>query len=186
MVFVCVFCFWLGENSTIGASCSHIIEPSCKICGFGIWCAIWMSTDYHRELQDVTGVNLFFTHGTRWSGELALPPANTGLNAAPQTETGPFFPPVAWVNGKSHIPTIPGWSSVLHLKAYLTFHSSIHSPWACSKTLSPAKISFWQTMKWIKGHTWPLSCSLGDQTHFQGQELLTGLFNPQGETRHWR
>lgn len=56
------------------------------------------------------------------------------LNAASQTETGPF-PPVAWVNGKSHIPTmtqttIPGWSSVLHLKAYLTFHSSIHSPWA--------------------------------------------------------
>lgn len=56
------------------------------------------------------------------------------LNTASQTEAGPF-PPVAWVNGKFHIPTMtqttmPGWSSVLHLKAYLTFHSSIHSPWA--------------------------------------------------------
>lgn len=41
-------------------------------------------------------------------------------------------------------------------------------------------------MQWIKGHTWPLSCSLGDQTHFQGQELLTGLFNPQGEVGNLR
>lgn len=76
--------------------------------------------------------------------------------------------------------TIPAQSSVLHLKAYLTSHSSIHGPWALS-LWARAKISFWQTMQWIKGHTWPLSCSLGDQTHFQGQELLTGLFNPQGE-----
>lgn len=75
--------------------------------------------------------------------------------------------------------TIPTQSSVLHLKAYLTSRSSIHGPWALS-LWARAKISFWQTMQWIKGHTWPLSCSLGDQTHFQGQELLTGLFNPQG------
>lgn len=64
--------------------------------------------------------------------------------------------------------------------------SLIHSQPMSSKTLSLAKISFWQTMQWIKGHTWPLSCSLGDQTHFQGQELLTSLFNQGGETRNLR
>lgn len=90
------------------------------------------------------------------------------------------FPLVAWVNGKSHIPTmtqptIPGQSSVLHLKAYLTFHSFSRGLWAARLGAWP-RLAFWQTMWWIKGHTWPLSCSLGDQTHFQDQELLTGFF----------
>lgn len=33
--------------------------------------------------------------------------------------------------------------------------SLFHSRTANAETLSPAKISFWQTMQWIKGHTWP-------------------------------
>lgn len=57
--------------------------------------------------------------------------------------------------------------------------SLIHSQPVSSKTLNLAKISFCQTMQWIKGHTRPLSCSRGDQTHFWGQELLTNLFNLQ-------
>lgn len=81
--------------------------------------------------------------------------------------------------------TIPGPVFGFTFESIFNF-SLIHSQAASSKTLSLAEISFWQTMQWIKGHTWPLSCSLGDQTHFQGQELLTGLFNPQGETRSRR
>lgn len=88
--------------------------------------------------------------------------------------------------------TFPQWHQP-HCQAVSSFtfesifnFSLIHSHPVSTKTLSLAKISFWQTMQWIKGHTWPLSCSLGDQTHFQGQELLTSLFNQGGETRNLR
>lgn len=109
-----------------------------------------------------------------------LPPAHLRLQhmsiTASHTETGLTFP--QW---RGH-NTRPAFSFTF--ESIFNF-SLFHSQPVSTKTLSLAKISFWQTMQWIKGHTWPLSCSLGDQTHFQGQELLTGLFNPQREARNW-
>lgn len=55
--------------------------------------------------------------------------------------------------------------AVLHLKEYLTFHSSIHSQRA-RKTLSLAKISFQGIMQWIEPHTYLL---LGPSLLFSGQ-----------------
>lgn len=65
------------------------------------------------------------------------------------------------------------------------FTHSLAASWAVRLWAWP-RLAFWQTMWWIRGHTWPLSYSLGDQPHFQGQEPLTSLFNQEEETRSWR
>lgn len=94
----------------------------------------WLS----EELPPRT-INLFFTHGVAWKlvhnhGITAHHSQTWAWMKLLKLQPAPLLS-VAWVNGKSHIPTmtqrtIPSQSSVLHLKAYLTFHSSIHSPWA--------------------------------------------------------
>lgn len=126
------------------------------------------------------------------------PPANMSLSAS-QTEVGPF-PPVAWVNGKSHIPTIPGQSSVLHLKAYLTFHSSIHSPWAVRLWAWP-RLAFgrqWSELKathgpslvlWVTKHTsrarnsWPVFLTHKEKPGIVDKYMAMDLGSEPGQTK---
>lgn len=127
----------------------------------------------------------FVTHGTMWNSaittctarvqRLKLKWASLSLLLSPGSTANLTFP--QWRRHNTGPDPSFTFESIFNFSLF-------HSQTANAETLSPAKISFWHTMQWIKGHTWLLSCSLGDQTHFQGQELLTGLFNPQGETRN--
>lgn len=104
----------------------------------------------------------------------------------------------------SHSPndktTIPGQSSVLHLKAYLTFHSSIHRPWAVRLWVWP-RLAFGRQCSelkathgpslvlWVTKHTsrarnsWPVFLTHKEKLGFGDKYMVMDLASEPGQKK---
>lgn len=96
--------------------------------------------------------------------------------------------------------TIPGQTSVLHLKAYLTFHSSIHRPWAVRLWAQPRLAFGWQCSElkathgpslvlWVTKHTsrvrnsWPVFLTHKKKLGIGDKYMALDLGSEPGQTK---
>lgn len=96
--------------------------------------------------------------------------------------------------------TMPAQSSVLHLKAYLTFHSSIHRPWAVRLWAQPRLAFGWQCSElkathgpslvlWVTKHTsrarnsWPVFLTHKKKLGIGGKYMVLDLGSEPGQTK---